>query len=161
MYVMGIDPGIATTGWAILNIDGKSFKLVDFGVITTDKELSNSERLHIIHNDLNEIISQYKPVAVAVETLLFQNNARTAMAVGEARGVILLTLVQSGIKLYQFTPLQVKKSITGRGNADKKSVQESVKILCKLEKLPKPDDAADAVALALCARDSYIIDSMK
>lgn len=159
MRILGIDPGVATTGWAILDFDN-DLELIDFGVITTKKGLEQAERLKEISGDLEEIINKFKPEAAGVELLLFTNNAKTAMAVGEARGVVLLNLAKNNIKILQFTPPQVKSSITGNGRADKKQVQENVKRICKLENLPKPDDAADAVAIAICCHDCLKSDTI-
>lgn len=152
MRVLGIDPGVATTGWAILDFE-KDLKVVDFGVITTKKEVSQPDRLKEIAYDLEEIIEKFKPKYAGVELLIFYNNAKTAMIVGEARGVVLLCLAKKDIKILQFTPLQIKNSITGNGRADKKQVQENVKSICHLDTLPKPDDAADAIAIAICCHD--------
>ncbi|HVX93113.1 MAG TPA: crossover junction endodeoxyribonuclease RuvC [Candidatus Dojkabacteria bacterium] len=154
MRIIGIDPGLATTGWSIVDFDNNQPHVVDFGIISTEKGVPNPARLFEIQHDLNEIINKYKPQYSGVEMLLFQNNAKTAMAVGEARGVVLFTLESNNIEIYQFTPLQVKNSITGSGKADKKQVQENVKILCNLDKIPKPDDAADAIAIAVTCYDS-------
>ncbi len=150
MRILGIDPGVATTGWAIIDFDDDSKPTpVDYGAILTAKDIELSQRLEEIYNDLNELIQKFKPEYAGVETLLFCNNAKTAISVGEARGVVLLTLQQNNIPLTEFTPLQVKNSITGYGKANKKQVQESVKILCNLDKIPQPDDAADAIAIAI------------
>ncbi len=154
MRILGIDPGLATTGWAILDFESNQPHVVDFGVILTEKGIPNPKRLVEIQHDLHEIIQKYKPQYSGVEMLLFQNNAKTAMAVGEARGVVLFTLELNNLEIYQFTPLQVKNSITGSGKADKKQVQENVKTLCNLDKIPKPDDAADAIAIAVTCYDS-------
>lgn len=150
MRILGIDPGVATTGWAIIDFDKDSKPTpVDFGAILTAKDIPLSQRLEEIYNDLSELIQKFKPEYAGVETLLFCNNAKTAISVGEARGVVLLTLQQNNIPLTEFTPLQVKNSITGYGKANKKQVQESVKVLCNLDKIPQPDDAADAIAIAI------------
>lgn len=150
MRILGIDPGVATTGWAIIDFDNDSNPTpVDFGAIITAKDIPLSQRLEEIYKDLNELIEKFKPEYAGVETLLFCNNAKTAISVGEARGVVLLTLQQNNIPLTEFTPLQVKNSITGYGKATKQQVQESVKMLCNLDKIPKPDDAADAIAIAI------------
>ncbi|MBD3329787.1 crossover junction endodeoxyribonuclease RuvC [Candidatus Dojkabacteria bacterium] len=149
MRILGIDPGLATTGWAIVDINGKDYDVVEFGVIETGKGLELGERLDEIFSDLKEIIEKFKPEKAAVETLLFCNNAKTAIAVGEARGVLLLCLEQSGLPVEEFSPLQVKNNITGFGKADKRQVQECVRLLCGLDVLPRPDDAADAVAVAI------------
>ena len=150
MRILGIDPGLATTGWAVVDFDKDNKPCpVDYGAITTMKGLSVSERLVEIHRDINELIKKFKPEYAGVETLLFCNNAKTAIAVGEARGVVLLALENNHIPIKEFTPLQVKSSITGYGKADKKQVQENVRVLCNLESIPKPDDAADAIAIAI------------
>ena len=150
MRILGIDPGVATTGWAVIDFDKDDKPTpVDYGAILTAKDLELSDRLEEIFNDLNELITKFKPEYAGVETLLFCNNAKTAISVGEARGVVLLVLKQNNIPLTEFTPLQVKNSITGYGKANKKQVQESVKMLCNLDKIPQPDDAADAIAIAI------------
>jgi crossover junction endodeoxyribonuclease RuvC len=122
---------------------------VDYGAITTDKGLDVSTRLKEIYDDMHEIIEKFDPEVCGVETLLFYNNAKTAISVGEARGVVLLALEEHSLPTHDFTPLQVKDAVTGYGKADKKQVQENVKRFCKLESIPKPDDAADALAVAI------------
>lgn len=150
MRILGIDPGLATTGWAILDFDTDSNPtIVDYGCILTEKGLTVSQRLSEIYDDLNELIKVHNPDYAGIETLLFCNNAKTAIAVGEARGVVLLSLEKHAIPIREFTPLQVKNSITGYGKADKKQVQENVRIICGLKEIPKPDDAADAIAIAI------------
>lgn len=150
MRILGIDPGLAIVGWAIVDFD-KDFNPtpVDYGAIITDKGLSVSTRLKEIYEDMHEIVNQFEPEVCGVETLLFYNNAKTAISVGEARGVVLLVLEEHGLPIHDFTPLQVKDAVTGYGKADKKQVQENVKRFCKLESIPKPDDAADALAVAI------------
>ncbi len=148
--ILGIDPGLATVGWAVIDFDKDSNPIpVDFGAILTDKGLSVSQRLNEIYNDLNELIEKYNPEFCGIETLLFYNNAKTAIIVGESRGVVLLALEKQGIPIREFTPLQVKDAVTGYGKADKRQVQENVKRMCKLESIPQPDDAADAIAVAI------------
>lgn len=150
MRILGIDPGLATTGWAVLDFDTDSNPtIVDYGCILTEKGLTVSQRLSEIYDDLNELIKVHNPDYAGIETLLFCNNAKTAIAVGEARGVVLLSLEKHAIPIREFTPLQVKNSITGYGKADKKQVQENVRIICGLKEIPKPDDAADAIAIAI------------
>lgn len=150
MRILGIDPGLAIVGWAIVDFDKDlNPTAVDYGAITTDKGLDISTRLKEIYDDLNEIVEEFKPEACGVETLLFYNNAKTAISVGESRGVILLALEEFGLPIHDFTPLQVKDAVTGYGKADKRQVQENVKRFCNLESLPKPDDAADALAIAI------------
>lgn len=150
MRILGIDPGLATTGWAVVDFDRDSKPIpVDYGAITTPKGLSVSERLVEIYDDMNSLIKRFKPEYAGVEVLLFTNNAKTAMSVGEARGIVLLALEKNSIPIKEFTPPQVKNSITGYGRADKKQIQENVKVLCGLKEIPKPDDAADAIAIAI------------
>lgn len=157
MRILGIDPGLATTGWAIVDIEGKDYDVVEFGVIETKKDLELGGRLEVLYDDLNNIIGEFKPQKAGIETLLFCNNAKTAIAVGEARGVIMLCLELAGLVVAEFTPLEVKNNITGYGGADKRQVQECVRLLCDLEILPRPDDAADAVAVAVCAGGSDVL----
>ncbi len=152
MIILGIDPGTATTGYALIKKQkNNSFEIVDFGVISTKKTKSDSERLLEVQKDLAKIITKYKPEIAGVEKLYFENNAKTAMTVSQARGVVLLTLQQKKVKLLEFTPLQVKSTICGYGKAEKKQVQLMVQKTFNLKSLPKPDDAADALAIALCA----------
>jgi crossover junction endodeoxyribonuclease RuvC len=150
MRILGIDPGLAIVGWAIVDFDRDLNPTpVDYGAIITDKGLEVSTRLKEIYEDMHEIVNQFEPEVCGVETLLFYNNAKTAISVGEARGVVLLVLEEHGLPIHDFTPLQVKDVVTGYGKADKKQVQENVKRFCKLESIPKPDDAADALAVAI------------
>lgn len=150
LRILGIDPGLATTGWAVLDFDADSNPtIVDYGCILTEKGLTVSQRLSEIYDDLNELIELHNPDYAGIETLLFCNNAKTVMAVGEARGVVLLSLEKHAIAIREFTPLQVKNSITGYGKADKRQVQENVRMICGLKDIPKPDDAADAIAIAI------------
>ncbi|KUK76291.1 MAG: Holliday junction resolvase [candidate division WS6 bacterium 34_10] len=150
MRILGIDPGLAIVGWAIVDFDRDLNPTpVDYGAIITDKGLDVSTRLKEIYEDMHEIVEKFEPEACGVETLLFYNNAKTAITVGEARGVVLLVLEEHGLPMHDFTPLQVKDAVTGYGKADKKQVQENVKRFCKLESIPKPDDAADALAVAI------------
>jgi crossover junction endodeoxyribonuclease RuvC len=150
MRILGIDPGLAIVGWAIVDFDRDLNPTpVDYGAIITDKGLNVSTRLKEIYDDMHEIVNQFEPEACGVETLLFYNNAKTAISVGEARGVVLLVLEEHDLPIHDFTPLQVKDAVTGYGKADKRQVQENVKRFCKLESIPKPDDAADALAVAI------------
>lgn len=152
MRVLGIDPGVATTGWAIVDFDGEvgqKLKVQKYGVILTPKEDSLSQRLVEIKADLDSLIEKYKPDMAGIESLLFYNNAKTAISVGEARGVILLCLQLANVPILECTPPQVKNSVTGYGKADKKQIQENVKLICGLAEIPKPDDAADAIAIAI------------
>ena len=152
MIVLGIDPGTATTGYGIIKIQKPNQpKLIDFGVISTDKKLSDAERLKILGDDLIEIINKYKPVAVGVDKLFFTSNQKTAMNVSQARGTTLYVCELKKLKILEFTPLQIKNFICGYGKAEKKQVQYMVQKTFNLKKIPKPDDAADALAVALCA----------
>lgn len=152
MVILGIDPGTATTGYALIKKEkNNTYRVLDFGVIKTKKTLSDSARLLELQKDLKNIISKHKPSRAGVEKLFFEKNVTTAMTVSQARGVVLLTLEQSKIQLHEFTPLQVKSMICGYGNAEKRQVQLMVQKTFNLKSLPKPDDAADALGIALCA----------
>ncbi len=150
MRILGIDPGIATIGFGVLDSDRNSHRMIRCGVITTPAHTSLASRLELIYEDTAQILELFKPDAVAIEELFFKNNITTAISVAHGRGVILLACRKAGVKIYEYTPLQVKQAVTGYGLAEKKQVMEMVKKLCQLPAVPKPDDAADAVALALC-----------
>lgn len=149
MKILGIDPGTAITGFAVIEVDGASKKLLDCGVITTAKQSPMSARLVALERDLIAIIKANKPDVAAVEQLFFATNAKTAITVGQARGVILLAAEKHHLTLAEYTPLQVKQAITGYGQATKQQVQQMVKMILNLRDVPRPDDAADAVAIAL------------
>ena len=150
MIILGIDPGTATTGFGIINHNKQQPKLVDFGVITTDKKLSDAQRLKILGDDLTKLIKKYNPEAIGVEKLFFTTNQKTVMTVSQARGVVLYLAEQKKLPIFEFTPLQVKSFICGYGKAEKKQVQFVVQKTFNLKSPPKPDDAADALAIALC-----------
>jgi crossover junction endodeoxyribonuclease RuvC len=151
MRILGIDPGTATTGYGILDEDESGqLQTVQYGVITTAAGLPAETRLVQIYQQLNDLILLHQPACAAVEKLFFQTNAKTAMAVSQARGVILLALAQAGLEIYEYTPLEVKQAITGYGSADKKQMQQMVQMILQLDRIPHPDDAADALALAIC-----------
>ncbi|NLM72968.1 MAG: crossover junction endodeoxyribonuclease RuvC [Clostridiaceae bacterium] len=150
MIIIGIDPGFAITGYGVLDYTGNKFRLLDVGVITTNAKLDFPSRLLCIHNELDILISKYKPDAMAVEELFFNTNVKTAIQVGHGRGVALLAAAKAGIKIYEYTPLQVKQAVVGYGRAKKEQVQQMVKVLLNLDKIPKPDDAAYALAVAIC-----------
>ena len=150
MRVLGIDPGTATTGYAVVEETAERLQLIALGVITTPAKTPLPSRLQTIYTELKEIVAEYEPEAAAVEELFFSRNARTAMSVGHARGVILLSLIDSDLSIAEYTPMQIKQAVTGYGNADKHQVQEMVRMLLALPELPKPDDAADAAAVAIC-----------
>jgi len=148
--IMGIDPGVANTGYGLIRKRGEKLELIDYGCITTSSQFAFRERLEKIHKDLKKIIRKYKPTEIAIEKIFFCKNVKTALMVGEARGVALLVSIQSGLTLSEFTPLEVKQAITSYGRASKGQIQEMVRVLLNLEKIPKPDDAADALAVAIC-----------
>ena len=148
--ILAIDPGTATTGYAILKQKDKKIGLVDYGCLVTPAKTEASQRLLTIAEDLDQLISKYKPEELVVEQLFFSKNVKTAMAVGQARGVILLSGAKHGLAIAEYSPLQVKQAITGFGQAEKKQVQKMVQSILGLEKMPTPDDAADAIAIGLC-----------
>lgn len=149
MVILGVDPGLAIVGYGIVESENGNFKMVDYGSINTPKDETLPVRLAMIEQGLIKLIETYKPDCIAVEELFFYKNVTTAIAVAEARGVILLTGIKHCGKLYEYTPMQIKQAITGYGGADKRQIQQMVKLLLKLKTIPKPDDAADALAIAL------------
>lgn len=147
---LGIDPGTATTGYGIVRLEPDGgLAAVAFGVITTPKESSASARLEMLYNQMRALLKKYKPETAAVEKLFFSRNVTTAIAVGQARGVALLALQQAGLEIFEYTPNEVKQAVAGYGSADKRQVQEMVRTLLLLDSIPKPDDAADALAIAI------------
>ena len=150
MIILGIDPGIATLGYGVIEADRGNFRALDYGVVTTPKTETIPVRLCMIEEGVQRLIDKYKPDAVAIEELFFSKNKTTAIMVAEARGVALLTAVKQCGNLYEYTPNQIKQAITGWGGADKPQMQNMVKVLLKLNAIPRPDDAADALAVALC-----------
>ena len=153
MLVLGIDPGTAITGYGIVRCEGGTLEAVAFGVIRTSGD-SLPPRLHQLYHELLGVIATHHPTESSVEELFFARNARTALSVGHARGVILLALAEAHVPTYEYTPMQVKQAITGYGLADKAQMQQMVRILLGLETIPKPDDAADALAIAICHANS-------
>lgn len=151
MTILGIDPGIGRVGYGIIKKEGSKLTAVTYGCIETPKTDDHGLRLQMIKTDLGKIIRDHKPEVIGVEKLFFQKNVKTATVVGEARGVILLLCFESGAKVVEIGPGQVKQSLTGYGHADKKQMQQMVKIIFKLDRVPKPDDAADALAVAYAA----------
>jgi crossover junction endodeoxyribonuclease RuvC len=151
MIVLGIDPGTATTGYGLLreHEDG-NVSVIEYGVILTPADDPMPVRLLTLHQKLGEIILLHHPVSGAVEKLFFQKNVRTALSVGQARGVVLLTMAESDMDIFEYTPLEVKQAVAGYGGADKNQVQQMVRALLSLNEVPRPDDAADALAIALC-----------
>jgi len=150
MKILGIDPGTATTGFGVIEVEkGRSPKAIDFGVISTPSTDEMPARLDTLYKDLGEIIAHHKPDAVAIELLFFARNVTTAITVGQARGVAILVCEQAKLPIAEYTPLQVKQAVTGYGKAEKKQVQQMVKTILNLTVIPKPDDAADALAIAI------------
>ncbi len=150
MVVLGIDPGYAIVGWGVIETNGNSYLPKAFGAITTDAGIDFNLRLEMIYNDMITILKKAKPDAVAIEKLYFTTNVTTAILVAQARGVILLAAQQCGVKVYEYTPLQVKMAVTGYGKAKKPQVMEMTRRLLHLKEVPKPDDTADALAIAIC-----------
>ena len=150
MIILGIDPGLAKVGYGAVKKSKKRIKCLGYGCIKTSPDNALQYRLNQIFNELNGLIKKYNPDVLVVEKLFFFKNAKTLIPVSEARGVLLLAAAKKKIPIYEFTPLQVKAAITGYGRAEKKQVQKMVKMLLDLEKIPQPDDAADALGLAIC-----------
>lgn len=161
MKILGIDPGTATIGWGIIEIVRGKSQALGYGHISTPKEHTPEARLQELRDDLEAIILKFHPDEAAVEKLFFFNNQKTAIAVAEARGVILLTLIDKKVKIFGYTPLQVKQALTNYGRADKPQMQLMVKTLLKLPALPKPDDVADALAIAMCHASRRRVESAK
>lgn len=150
LKILGIDPGTATTGWAVLKENAGRCETIAYGHISTDKINSDEERIFEISRDLKKIIDSYKPAEAAIEKLFFFKNKKTVIEVAQARGAILLTLADKNVKVNSYTPLEVKQALTGYGRADKKQMQSMTKCILCLEEIPTPDDTADAIAIALC-----------
>jgi crossover junction endodeoxyribonuclease RuvC len=150
MVILGLDPGIATVGFGVISAEKGFFEALRYGVIRTEAGLPLSERLEDIYGDMERLMDVFAPEAVAVEELFFNTNHKTGIAVAHGRGVLLLACRKRGVEVYEYTPLQVKQSVAGYGRADKRQVAEMVRRLLKLEEVPGPDDAADALAIALC-----------
>jgi crossover junction endodeoxyribonuclease RuvC len=159
MIILGVDPGTATTGYGIIRKEGQRHSLIKYGCILTPAKTPLSDRLVSIFDELSEIIDEYKPEQIAVEELFFAANSKTAIAVGQARGVILLAGKKKGLPVFEYTPLEVKMALTGYGRADKNQIQQMVKTLISLGEIPKPDDAADALAIAICHANTFRPDS--
>ena len=150
MRVLGIDPGTAITGYGLVEEVRGDLKLVAFGVIRTPADQPLPRRLQVIYRAVSDLAEEWEPEAAAVEELFFSRNVRTAMSVGQARGVALLALADAGLDVAEYTPLVIKQAVTGYGNADKAQMQEMVRLLLELAEVPRPDDAADALAVAIC-----------
>lgn len=150
MRILGIDPGYAILGWGVLDMKGNHFSVVDYGAVTTEAGMEMPLRLQKLYQELSAIIDEYHPEVASIEELFFNNNAKTAIMVGQARGVAVLACVNGGLEINEYTPLQIKQALVGYGRADKKQVQAMVKAILNLKEVPKPDDTADAVAAAIC-----------
>lgn len=151
MVVFGIDPGTAITGYSVLDEStGGNLVAIDYGVIRTPANTKQEDRLKLLFNQLNSLITLHRPSSCAVEKLFFQKNVKTALSVGEARGVIILCFALAGVPVYEYAPVEIKQAVAGYGNADKKQVQYMVKEILQLDEIPQPDDAADALAAAVC-----------
>jgi crossover junction endodeoxyribonuclease RuvC len=163
--VLGVDPGTAITGYGLVRGEGDELRLVDYGAINTSSDESLPQRLQEIYRQLTALIQERQPAAAAVEKLFFSRNVRTALSVGQARGVALLAMANAELEIHEYTPLEVKQAVVGYGRASKEQVQEMVKVLLGLDSVPQPDDAADAIAVAIChihsARMKRLIQSSK
>ncbi len=150
MIILGIDPGYAIVGYGIIDYKNNHFNVIDFGAILTEAKTPFNIRLETIYDRLTEIIEKYQPEAMAIEKLFYNSNAKTVIDVSQARGVIMLAAQKNRVSTYEYTPLQVKQSVVGYGRAEKKQVQEMTRRILALDKVPKPDDTADALAMAIC-----------
>jgi len=159
MIILGIDPGYAIVGVGIIEYKGNKFRTIDYNAITTDAGVPTPARLKKIYDELNLYIKKYKPDAIAVEELFFNTNQKTAIHVAQARGVIIIAAVNNEIELFEYTPLQIKQAVTGYGRADKKQIQQMVKMFLGLNAVPKPDDVADALAVAICHAHSNTLNN--
>lgn len=159
MRIIGIDPGYAIIGYGVLDYDNTgSFHVAAYGAITTEPNVTFELRLKKIYEDLNYVLGRTKPDVMAIEKLFFTNNKTTGIGVGEARGVVLLAAAQAGLKIHEYTPNEIKNAVTGYGRAEKKQVMELTRMLLDLKELPKPDDTADALAVAICHAHTYSSD---
>ncbi|MBA3944553.1 MAG: crossover junction endodeoxyribonuclease RuvC [Herpetosiphonaceae bacterium] len=160
MRTLGIDPGTATMGWGVVEDDGAGGQqLVAYGALTTPKTLPLAQRLQLLYNGLETLIALYKPDSAGIEELFFSKNVTTALAVAHARGVAMLALANADVPLEEYRPMAVKQAMTGYGHADKHQMQEMVRLQLGLDTIPKPDDAADALAIALCQAHSAVVRS--
>lgn len=157
MRIIGVDPGTATTGFGVIEHVKGRLKFVDAGVILTSKDLEMFKRLQILHEELTQVIRETKPEMAAVEQLFFAKNVTTAITVGQARGVILLTISEANLPIAEYTPMQIKQAVTGYGGAKKDQIQQMVKTLLSLNAIPKPDDAADALAAAITHANQVVV----
>lgn len=150
MRILGIDPGFALLGYGAVDMKGNRFTACCYGTLTTDPQMEMPDRLKHLYSSLMDIIELYRPDAVSIEELFFNKNVKTALLVGQARGVVILACANSGVPIYEYTPLEIKQGLVGYGRAEKKQIQMMVKTILNLPKTPKPDDTADALAAAIC-----------
>lgn len=150
MVVLGIDPGYAIVGWGVIEYSHSRFKVLGYGAITTEAQTPFPERLQIIYNDMCYLFTKYKPEVMSMEKLFYNSNQKTVIDVAQARGVITLAAQMNNKNIFEYTPLQVKQAVVGYGRAEKKQVQEMTRLMLGLAKIPKPDDTADALAMAIC-----------
>ncbi len=155
MLFLGIDPGLASLGYGLIKEDGDRLKCIDYGVVKTRSTSDTAQRLLKLYQKVDELLMSHQPNYMVLESLFFAKNVKTALAVGQARGVVILAAAMREISFYEYTPLQVKQAITGYGQASKRQIQELVKSILGLPEIPRPDDAADALAIALCHLQSY------
>ncbi|ACB85370.1 crossover junction endodeoxyribonuclease RuvC [Natranaerobius thermophilus] len=155
MIIMGLDPGIAACGYGIIHAKGTKLECLACGVLRTYSDESATKRLESIYQGVSNLISEFSPNTVAVESLFFAKNSKTAMKVGQAKGVLMLAAAHNNLEIFEYTPLQVKQGVCGYGSASKEQVQKMVKQILSLDKIPKPDDAADALAVSLCHSQAY------
>jgi crossover junction endodeoxyribonuclease RuvC len=150
MIILGVDPGTAICGYGIIESDGDRLRVITFGAITTPSDWKLPRRLEHIYRELTALVTQHQPTDAVVEKLFFSKNVRTALSVGQARGVALLVAAQANLGIHEYTPLEIKQAVVGYGRADKHQIQQMVRVLLELDVIPQPDDAADALAIAIC-----------
>ena len=151
MIIVGFDPGLATLGYGVISVDNRGrAEMIDYGIISTPKDENLAVRLAMLEKGVKQVINTFKPNEIAIEELFFAKNVKTGIAVAHARGVILLTAIKECGKIFEYTPLQIKQALTGYGRAEKNQIQQMVKTMLKLKGIPRPDDSADALAVALC-----------
>lgn len=160
MLVLGIDPGVAITGFGLVVEGTQGVSAVDYGTLETPARMPLPERLHKLHVELAELIRRHRPEVMAIEELFFCRNVTTALGVGHARGVVLLAAAQAGLRVSEYTPMQVKQAVTGYGRASKAQIQDMIRLLLCLDHIPRPDDAADALAIAVCHAHSYRLSAL-
>lgn len=160
MRILGIDPGLAIVGYGVVDKIGNSYKTIDYNAITTMAHTPIENRIKIIYDEISLLLDKFKPDALSIEELFFNNNSKTAIAVGQARGVVLLAAVEHNVPIYEYTPLQVKQALTGYGRASKTQIQQMMKNILALSEIPKPDDVADALAIAVCHGNSMRFNSI-